>query len=53
MHINKGGGLQSIHSFYHTCENISVFRLYVCAHHEAGYRTLNKKTTEIQLLLYL
>jgi len=34
------------------CENSYMFRLYICTHHEAGYRTLNKKTTIIQYGFY-
>jgi hypothetical protein len=46
----KERGLRSIHNFYHVCKYSSMFRLYICSHHQAGYRTLNKKTTKINTL---
>jgi hypothetical protein len=30
--------------YYHICKNNYMFCLYICSHHQAGYKTLNKRT---------
>jgi len=48
MYIKERMGLQSIHNFYHKCNNSYMFWLCTCSHNQAEYRTLNKKTIKIQ-----
>jgi hypothetical protein len=44
----KDAGSQSIHNLYHAWKSSCMFRLFVCSHHQDGYRTLNKKTIKIR-----
>ena len=41
--IKKENRIRVRTQFYLTCKNSYMFRLYICSHHQAGYRNLNKK----------
>jgi hypothetical protein len=47
-HIKKRSMITFYTQLYLTCENSYMFRLYICSHHQTGYRNLSQKNYKIQ-----
>jgi len=43
-YVKKRSRITVYTQLYLTCKNSYMLQLYICTHHQAGYRTLNKRT---------